>query len=138
MEFSVIIPNWNGKNELDADVLFAGFVPDEDLPAIYKGADLFVYLSKCEGFGLPILEAMASGVPVVCSDRASLPGIVADAAVLVNPDNIDKVADAVYEVLTSERLRVDLKEKGIERAKLFSWDKTAQQTLEIYRQVFQK
>jgi glycosyltransferase involved in cell wall biosynthesis len=119
------------KLNLQKDVIFAGYVPDEDLPALYNAADLFVYPSLYEGFGLPPLEAMACGTPVITSNASSLPEVVGDAGIMVNPYDVDELAKAMYEVLTNDGLREELSKKGLERAKLFSWKKCAEEHLKV-------
>jgi len=116
-------------------IIFTGFVPDEDLPHIYAGASLFVYLSFFEGFGLPPLEAMACGVPVVTSNTTSLPEVVGDAGIAVPPSDPDAVVAAMARILDDAGFARTLGERGRERARLFSWDAAAAETLEIYRQV---
>jgi glycosyltransferase involved in cell wall biosynthesis len=117
------------------EVLFTGFVPDEDLPYIYDGARLFAYLSFFEGFGLPPLEAMACGVPVVTSNTTSLPEVVGDAGITVPPADTEQVAAALVRVLDDPELAAALGERGRNRARLFSWDAAATETLAIYRKV---
>lgn len=90
---------------LSQDVIVAGYVPDEDLPLLYNGADLFIYISLYEGFGLPPLEAMHCGTPVVTSNVSSLPEVVGDAAVMVDPYNVNEIADGIYKLLTDKKLR---------------------------------
>ncbi|MFN3476623.1 MAG: glycosyltransferase family 4 protein [Candidatus Methylomirabilales bacterium] len=114
-------------------VLFTGFVNDEDLPDLYRGALLFVYPSLYEGFGLPILEAMASGVPVIASNTSSMPEVAEDAAILVDPHDPEALASAMAMVLTNEELREELRQKGIARARRFSWEAVARKTLEVYQ-----
>lgn len=121
---------------LQKDVIFTGFVSDENLPALYNAADLFVYPSIYEGFGLPPLEAMACGTPVITSNTSSLPEIVGDAGIMVDPHNIDRMADAMYEVLTNKGLKADMIKKGLERSKIFSWEKCARETLKVYEDVY--
>lgn len=120
---------------LNRRVHFPGYVADEDLPAIYNLATLFVYPSRYEGFGLPPLEAMACGVPVVCSRAASLPEVVGDAAWTVLPDDPDALAAAMLRVLRDEQLRAALRYAGLQRTRLFSWEETARQTAKIYEEV---
>lgn len=121
---------------LEDEVIFPGFVPDDDLPALYSAADLFVFPSLYEGFGLPLLEAMACGTPVVTSDVSSLPEIVGDAAITVDPHKAEELAEAILRILEDPVLRVRLQNKGLARAKIFSWEDTAKKTLEIYEDVF--
>ncbi|MBD3182579.1 glycosyltransferase [Candidatus Poribacteria bacterium] len=117
-------------------VVFSGYIPYEKLPLIYQKANLFVLLSRCESFGMPVLEAMQSGCPVVCSNLSSLPEIVGDAGVLVDPDDVKETADAMERILMDEKYRKRLVSKGKLRAKEFSWEKTARQTLEAMKQAF--
>jgi len=114
-------------------VLFLGEVADDDLPRLYNGATLFVFPSLYEGFGLPVLEAMACGTPVVCSNTSSLPEIVGDAAITLDP--LDRAAwlAAMKEVLQREGLRKEMTEKGLRQAKMFSWEQTARRTWEVYQ-----
>lgn len=110
------------------------FVEDADKAALYSGASAFVFPSLYEGFGLDPLEAMACGAPVVCSNRTSLPEVVGDAALSIDPDNLPALVDAMYNVLTRPELSADLRARGLERAKLFSWHTTARQTLSVYEE----
>ena len=126
------------KLNLQNDVVFTGYVSDEDLPALYNAADLFVYPSIYEGFGLPPLEAMACGTPVITSNTSSLPEVVGDAGIMIDPCNVDGLADAMYEVLTKAGLRANMIKKGLERAEMFSWEKCARETLEVYEEVYNK
>ncbi|MCE1245317.1 MAG: glycosyltransferase family 4 protein [Firmicutes bacterium] len=116
-------------------VHFTGYVPDEELAALYSQADLFVMPSLYEGFGLPLLEAMACGAPCAVSGTSSFPEIAGSAAVLFDPKNIDSIAEAMHRVLCSDELKAELKKKGPRKAKLFSWDKTASQTIEAYKKM---
>ena len=111
------------------------FVPDLDMAAIYSGARVFACVSHYEGFGLPVLEAMASGVPVISSDVASLPEVGGEAALYVNPNQTDQITHALKTVLDDDRYCQILSEKGLERAKLFSWNRTVQETLQAYGQI---
>ncbi len=116
-------------------VMLTGFVEDEDLPILYSAADLFLFPSLYEGFGLPILEAMACGTPVITSNISSMPEVAGDAALLVDPYDVDGLARAMKEVLTNKKLRGHLKKKGFERVKKFSWERCARQTLEVFNRV---
>ena len=120
---------------LEGQVIFTGYLPEPDLSALYSGADLFVFPSLYEGFGLPVLEAMACGTPVVCSDVASLPEVAGDAALLVNPHDVDALAEAIRLALTDESLREELRRKGLERVKQFTWERTVREMTTIYREV---
>ena len=118
---------------LERQVLWLGPVPEADLPSLYSGALLFVFPSLYEGFGLPVLEAMACGTPVVCSNISSLPEVAGDAALLVNPADTQDLARAMRAALDDESLRQHMREKGLRRAQDFSWLQTAQRTLQTYR-----
>lgn len=123
------------SRQLSDIVVFTGYLPAADLPKFYAAAELFVYPSLYEGFGLPVLEAFASGVPVITSNSSSLVEIAGTAAELVDPYDIEGLAAAIRRVLSDKALAESLREKGKLRAKEFSWDKCAQQTMELYRQV---
>lgn len=114
------------------DIIFTGFIADEDKAYLYNLASLFIYPSYYEGFGFPPLEAMASDVAVITSDRSSLPEVVGDSAIMVNPYNSGQLARAMEEALGNENLRERMILKGREQAKKFSWDKCARETLEIF------
>jgi glycosyltransferase involved in cell wall biosynthesis len=120
---------------LEKNVVFTSYVSDKDLVALYNLARVFVYPSLYEGFGLPILEAMACGTPVICSNTSSMPEVAGDAAVLIDPHNVEQIAETLLFVLLDPKLKQDLRERGLERATGFSWRRTAQQTLEVCRQV---
>ncbi|HEX3046279.1 MAG TPA: glycosyltransferase family 1 protein, partial [Bacillota bacterium] len=120
---------------LTDSVLFPGFIKSEDLPLFYNSADLFVYPSLYEGFGLPPIEAMACGTPVVCSNVSSLPEIVGDAALQVNPYDTLALAEAMIKVLSNSTLRQSLIQKGLKRSKLYNWDQIARQMLDLYQEV---
>jgi len=122
---------------LQEHVLFFDSVPDEDLPLFYNVAQVFVMPSLYEGFGLPALEAMACGTAVVCSNAASLPEIVGDAATLVPPDDAHVFAEAISLVLSDIALRAEKVTSGLRRAAEFTWERTAQAAIEVYRQVGQ-
>jgi len=107
-------------------VLHVGFIAEEDLPAVYSLADVFLFPSIWEGFGLPALEAMACGVPVITSNTSSLPEVVGDAGIKVNPYDITEIAYNLKRLLTDTGLRNTLSQKGIVRAKTFTWKKAMQ------------
>jgi glycosyltransferase involved in cell wall biosynthesis len=115
-------------------IVWLGRVPEADLPALYAAAAAFVFPSLYEGFGLPVLEAMACGAPVVCSAVSSLPETAGDAALLVDPTDVDALAAALARVLLEPDLAADLRARGFEQAARFTWDRTAAETLSIYRQ----
>ncbi len=118
-----------------ARVIFTGKAPQEDLPAFYNAATLTVYPSFAEGFGLPVLEAMACGSPVVTSNTTSLPEVAGDAALLVDPHDTESLAQAMHSVLTDQDLARRLRHKGLERAALFNWEQSARRTLEVYQEI---
>jgi glycosyltransferase involved in cell wall biosynthesis len=117
---------------LEEVVCFPGFVDDDDLPELYRGAELFVFPSLYEGFGLPPLEAMACGVPVVTSNTSSMPEVAGGAAMLVDPLDVGGMAAAIARVLREERLRARLRAAGVARARQFSWETSARQVLDTY------
>lgn len=123
---------------LTNDVVFAGYAPDADLPALYSGAACSLVPSLYEGFGFPVLEAMACGVPVVCSNTSSLPEVAGDAAVLVPPSDYHALADAVRLVLTQTEYADSLRAQGIAQAAKFRWEKCAAETAALYHQVAQQ
>ncbi len=120
---------------LRRDVLFLGFVPAERLLYLYNAASLLAHPALYEGFGLPILEAMACGLPVVASNVASIPEVTGSAALLVDPEDEEALAAAMRRILKEPEIAQELREKGLKRASLFSWKKTAVQTLQVYRKV---
>jgi glycosyltransferase involved in cell wall biosynthesis len=107
-------------------IVLAGFVEDDDLSALYSDALCFIYLSRYEGFGLPPLEAMACGTPVICADNSSLPEVVGQAGVLLDADDVQGAADAIKKIFVSEDFRTELSRAGMERARLFSWERCAE------------
>jgi glycosyltransferase involved in cell wall biosynthesis len=116
-------------------VVFPGYVPAEDVPTLMAGAQLFVLPSLYEGFGLPVAEALACGVPVVCANASSLPEVAGDAALLVDPTDVDALAGAMRRALTDEDLRRELIARGFQQAARFSWDRCAAETLAVLHQV---
>jgi glycosyltransferase involved in cell wall biosynthesis len=122
------------KSRAEAVVRFLGFVPFDTLRCFYEAAAAFVFVSRYEGFGLPPLEAMACGTPVVTSNVSSLPEVVGDAAVQVNPENVFEIARGIKEVLLDAHLRATLSRCGREHARRFSWERTAREVLEIYQE----
>jgi glycosyltransferase involved in cell wall biosynthesis len=117
------------------DVRFMGFVPIEMLRVFYDAAKIFVFPSLYEGFGLPPLEAMAHGTPIVTSNTSSLPEVVGNAAVLVNPENVFEIMRALHRVLLDQPVREKFKQRGYEQVKKFSWETSARQTIEVYEAV---
>jgi glycosyltransferase involved in cell wall biosynthesis len=116
-------------------VRFLGYLPDETLAILYRLAAVFVFPSLYEGFGLPPLEAMASGTPVVTSNVSSLPEVAGDAAVLVDPYDSHAIMDGIRRVLTNPALAQDLRLKGLVRAREFSWERSVARTCELYKEV---
>jgi glycosyltransferase involved in cell wall biosynthesis len=116
---------------LEGQVLLTGYVPQADLPALLSGALAFVYPSLYEGFGLPVLEAMACGTPVICSNSSSLPEVAGDAALLVNPHEPEALAQAMLRLVTDAELRGELAERGLKQARRFSWRRCARETMAV-------
>ena len=119
---------------LENEVVFTGYVPIEDLVYIYNLAEVFIFATLYEGFGIPILEAMACGTPVITSNISSMPEVAGNAALLVDPYDASDIALGVSRVLSDKSLRQELINKGLERIKVFSWEKTAEKTLEVYHE----
>ena len=134
---------WKDRPILDAlrqcraaeRIVLTGHVPGPDLPVLYNLADVLVMPSLYEGFGLPVLEAMASGTPVVTSNVSSLPEVAGDAAVLVDPLSIESMVEGIRRLVTDAALRDDLKRRGLRRAAEFTWEKAARQALEIFERI---
>ena len=119
-------------------VRFLGQVPFELVPSLYKHADIFLYLSTVESFGLPPLEAMACGTPVIGSNRCSVPEVIGNAGLIVDPDNVEEIAEAIWRLLRDQELRNRLVQKGYERVNMFTWDQSAKETLEVFEEVYTK
>jgi glycosyltransferase involved in cell wall biosynthesis len=119
-------------------VIFAGFVPQEELPLWYNAADLFVYPSLYEGFGLPPLEAMACGTPVITSNTSALPEVVADAGLMVDPLDAAALAEAMAALLDDPEARRALRAAGLRQAASFSWRETAQRTATVYHRILER
>ncbi|MCB2289234.1 glycosyltransferase family 4 protein [Clostridium sp. CS001] len=122
--------------KIDSNVIFTGFVPEEHLPMFYNGCDTFIYPSFYEGFGLPPLEAMNCGTPVIASNLTSIPEVVGDGGILINPYDISEISFAIGNLLGSEKLRQELSYKALKRAKEYSWQNTARSTLKAYESVY--
>jgi glycosyltransferase involved in cell wall biosynthesis len=120
---------------LSANVRFLRHVPNEDLVSIYNLASLFVFPSRYEGFGLPLLEAMSCGVPVIAADNSSIPEIVGEAAILFDAQDVNGISAAMCQVLTDESLQARLRRDGLERSAQFSWDKCGRETLTVYKRI---
>lgn len=124
------------KERLEQEIIFTGYVPDEDLAKFYNAADFFVYPSLYEGFGLPVLEAMACGCPVITSNVSSMPEVAGDAGLLINPESVKDIADAIKKVINDKELQKKMRKQGIKQSSRFSWKKTAEKTLRIYEEVY--
>jgi len=116
-------------------IIMTGYVSDEQKHTLYSNALAFLFPSLCEGFGLPILEAMSYGCPVITSNVSSMPEVAGDAAILIDPYSTEQLAYEMERIISSESLRKELKEKGLEHCKKFSWDKTAEMTEEVYNKL---
>jgi glycosyltransferase involved in cell wall biosynthesis len=136
--------DWHGAEAIHAkakaslfarDIRFLGFVPDAELPRLYQAADVFVYPSLFEGFGLPPVEAMACGCPVISSSRGSLSEVVQEAALLIDPENIERLAAALARIAADPAERARLRELGFANARRFDWSENARRTLEVYEGV---
>ncbi len=125
--FAQFIKNYSN----DSQIHILGFVPDEDLVSIYNLADMLLLVSFYEGFGLPILEAQACGVPVITSSVSSMPEVAGDGAILVDPENVSSISEAIMSVNKNEKLRKELVVKGFLNNKKYSWDKSAKETFEV-------
>lgn len=122
---------------LEGSVTFPGFVPDDELPLWYSSATVFAFPSRYEGFGLPLLEAMACGTPVVSSNASSLPEVVGDAGLLVDPTDVEGLCSALRRLLEDDALRSSLSAAGQARAQAFSWRRMASETVRVYREVLE-
>ena len=127
-----------GAEDLSGRVRMTGYVPPEDLPVLYGGAEAFVFPTFFEGFGLPVLEAMGCGTPVVASDTSSIPEVAGGAAELVDPGSPDSIASGIRNVLGDENRRRNLVHAGLERAAELNWERTARGTLECYRRTLEE
>jgi len=125
------------ESEISQDILFIGYVPEEDLPGLFSGSVCFVYPSYFEGFGLPVVEAMQCGAAVIAGNRTSLPEVVGDAALLVDPFSEVDIAQALVKIIEDPGRRDELRVKGIERARAFNWQTTARLTLQAYERAAQ-
>lgn len=123
------------RSGLAGEAMMLGYLPFDELRSLYSYADLFVYPSLCEGFGLPPVEAMACGAPVITSNTSSFPEVVGAAAVQIGPRDSEALAHAMKTVLEDEALAAALRARGFNRVKPFSWERTARKTLEVYRRV---
>ncbi len=124
-----------GRSSMRERIRHVGYLPSAELPQLYAGADVLVYPSLDEGFGFPIIEAMAMGTPVVTSDRAAPPEVAGGAALTVPPESVESIASAIQTVLTDHMLASDLAERGRKRSADFTWRRAAEQTIDIFRSV---
>jgi alpha-1,3-rhamnosyl/mannosyltransferase len=145
-DIPLVLAGWDGwgdkqwhqtiqSTRLRGRVFFTGHVPDSDLKALYAGATALVYPSLYEGFGLPIVEAMASGCPVICADTASMPEVAGDAALYIDPERVDSLVHAIETLVHDEQVGRALVEQGFARVKAFTWEKTARQTIDLFRTI---
>lgn len=123
---------------VESSITHLGMVTREKISNVYRAADAFLFPSYDEGFGIPVLEAMASGLPVICSNRGSLPEVVGDAGVVTEPEDYEGMATAVSDILKSTQKREELIRRGKERAKNFTWERAASETLKIYKRILEK
>ena len=127
--------NQIGNTDLREDIYLAGYVVNTDLPAIYNMAELFLYPSMRESFGIPMLEAMACGTPVITSNTSSMPEVASDAAKIINPSFPNEITKAIVELMENENLRLHYIELGKQRAQKFSWKAMAEENLKLYKEV---
>lgn len=120
------------ESKYSDDIIFTGYVSDNELPIIFKNAEVFIYASLFEGFGIPVAEAMACGTAVITSDTSSLPEVGGDAVLYCNPYDIESIAYSIEKILTKPSLKNELREKGMTRASMLTWDKTAKKTRDVY------
>lgn len=120
---------------LEEHIIWTGYINEEDKPAVYRGASTFVFVSRYEGFGIPPLEAMACGVPVITSNSSSLPEVVGDAAFAIDPDDDRQIGGSIIATILQADLAADMREKGLKQAARFSWENTASETLMVYDRV---
>lgn len=121
--------------KINNDCIFPGFIPVDDMPLFYNAASVFVYPSLYEGFGLPVVESMACGTPVITSNVTSLPEVVGDGAITVPPEDYEALGDYMLKLVEDEELYEEMRRKALKRASLYSWDKTVKDTIEVYKKV---
>jgi glycosyltransferase involved in cell wall biosynthesis len=125
------------SSSYNSDIIVPGYLPYEAVPILMSGADMFIFPSLHEGFGIPLLEAMACGTPVITSNTSSLPEVVGDAGLLVDPYNVGDIASAMHRVISEPVLRETMVRKGLEQARLFAWERTARSVLTVLEQTVQ-
>jgi glycosyltransferase involved in cell wall biosynthesis len=123
------------RSEFKEDAVFLGYIPDNVLPLLYNSADFLVYPSYFEGFGMPVLEAMACGCPVITSNTSSLPEVAGDAGLLIDPYDVSSLEDAIEQLAHDNTLKQSLIEKGLDQSQRFSWERCALQTLNVYDEI---
>ena len=126
------------QKNLESKIKFLGFIEEDELTVIYKQAEIFLYPSLYEGFGLPVLEAMACQIPVITSNVSSLPEVAGNAAIMVDPYSEKQIYEAILHLIEDENERKQLINMGLENIKKFSWENAAKQTLSIYQQIYKK
>jgi glycosyltransferase involved in cell wall biosynthesis len=126
------------SSNVEQSIILLGVVEDEDLPMLYNCADLFVFPTLYEGFGLPPLEAMACGIPVITSNTSSLPEVVGNAGIMVDPNNVESLSNAMYRVLQDKELRHRMSRDGLKRSKMFTWEKMASEVKKVYEETLSK
>ena len=133
--YDEIFKEYENANELKSKIIITGRVPDEDLATIYSNAHSFYYMSLYEGFGLPPLEAMQCGIATVTSNTSSLPEVVGDAGIMLEPNDSESLCNTMWKLYSDESLRKEYCLKGIEQSKLFSWEKCAIEHINIYSKI---
>lgn len=136
-DYEKIFDEYESSNVLKDKIIITGFVPDEDLASIYSHANSFYYMSFYEGFGLPPLESMQCGVPTVTSNTSSLPEVIADAGIMMDPTDENGLVKTMWDFYSDDNLRKDYAQKALDRSKQFSWEKVAEQHSDIYRKIIQ-
>ncbi len=132
------IPIFIEKSGYKSKIIRPGFIPEEDLPLFYTCADVFIFPSKYEGFGLPPLEAMACGTPVISSNKSCMPEVLDDAAEYFDPSDPKKIAKKIKDILSNEQLMQEMSQKGLKQVKKYSWSKMAKETLKLYKKVLKR
>ena len=123
---------------LKDEVILTGYVADEDLPVIFHMSQLFLFPSLREGFGIPVIEAMASGVPVITPNTSSMPEVAGDAALIIDPNKTEEITNGIVKILSDESYKTTLIDKGLKRYKQFSWKNAAKKVLELYNQLYKE
>jgi glycosyltransferase involved in cell wall biosynthesis len=128
--------NTSNQNQIQENFYTPGYIESNDLPVLYSGSSLFLFPSLSEGFGMPVLEAMACGVPVITSNTSSLPEIAGNAARLINPSDTQALTQTIEELLENQDLMSELSARGLRQAEKFRWSTVAEKTMEIYERVY--